>query len=214
MTSTTDDQQLVLPVNTDLNDVPTHMASYNSGVESRLVKRYLSATDRSVRNPAPQEGEISYLRDINAYEFHDGSGWGALVSTAAWQTYTPTWGSTTGTQPTVGNGTVSGRYQKVGKTVHLWVRILVGSTTTFGSAQWTLSLPVPSLASGIVQMLPGRSFDVSSPNAWLAVGHLTTGGTITLETQGTVDTDVMSATQPFTWANGDFVVLQGTYEAA
>jgi hypothetical protein len=205
---------LTLPTDSDLNDVAGTFAAYNSGVESRLVQRYLSATDRSIRNPTPNEGEISYLQDVDLYEFYNGTAWETIVSLGAWQGYTPTWGAVSGTQPVIGNGTLSGRYQKIGKTVHLWARILMGSTTTYGVNQWTLSLPVPALAGGIVQILPGRIFDASAPNAYLAVAHLTNGTTMTLEAQGTGETDAMAQGIPITWAAGDYVVIQGTYEAA
>lgn len=75
MTTSTTDQGLILPVDGDLNDVTTSMASYNTGVESRLVKRYESAVDRGVRNPSPAKGEISYLTDSDVHERWDGANW-------------------------------------------------------------------------------------------------------------------------------------------
>lgn len=216
MSTISTNQQLTLPVNGDLGDVPTIFVNYNTGVENRLVQRFLSATDRGTRNTAPNEGELSYLRDTKNYEWYNGSAWVTAVATGAWQTYTPTWGvASGGGLPSIGNGALSGRYQQTGKTVTMWARILMGSTTTFGGSQWTLSLPVPALTSAGVQILPARAFDVSSPNAWMAVAHLTLGTAMTLEAQGAAgDTDAMFQGVPFTWAAGDFVTIQGTYEAA
>lgn len=75
MSTLSTDQGLVLPVDADLGDVSTAMANYNAGVESRLVKRYESAVDRSVRNPSPSKGEISYLIDSDTHERYDGASW-------------------------------------------------------------------------------------------------------------------------------------------
>jgi hypothetical protein len=82
VTTNTTDQQILLPVNTDLNDVVTHLAGAvnngsGSGIESRLVKRYLSAADRTARNPTPATGELSIRADQLpvSYEYYNGSNW-------------------------------------------------------------------------------------------------------------------------------------------
>ncbi len=75
MPSSTSDQQLILPVDTDVNDVVTALTSYNTGTESRLAKRYASAADRSARNPTPTTGELSFLIDSKTMWFYDGTGW-------------------------------------------------------------------------------------------------------------------------------------------
>src|SRR5688500_12750202 len=63
-----------------------------------------------------------------------------------WATYTPTWASS-GTQPAIGNGTLAGRYASVGKIVYVKLRLVAGSTTTFGTGDWTFSLPVAPSAT-------------------------------------------------------------------
>jgi len=55
-------------------------------------------------------------------------------------TYTPSW-TALGTAPAIGNGSISGYYIKTGKKVTARVNLLVGSTTTFGTGQWSFSLP-------------------------------------------------------------------------
>lgn len=75
MSDITTNQGLVLPEDTDLGDVTTAMANYNNGVENRLVQRYDSAVDRSVRNPSPNKGELSYLIDTDVHERFDGVAW-------------------------------------------------------------------------------------------------------------------------------------------
>lgn len=78
MTTNTTDQQLTLPSNPDANDVVTSMTTYNTGVETRLVKRYLSAADRTARNPTPNAGELSYRADGLVYEAYISGTWQSL----------------------------------------------------------------------------------------------------------------------------------------
>lgn len=54
---------------------------------------------------------------------------------AAWTTYTPVLGNVS-----LGNGSISGTYRKIGRTVLLDVELLCGSTTSF-SGTVTFSLP-------------------------------------------------------------------------
>lgn len=86
MPTNTSDQGLIIPVNTDVNNFatgvgsligadPTTGVSGTGGVESRLVKRYLSAADRTARNPSPAEGELSFLMDVNTIEVYTGTVW-------------------------------------------------------------------------------------------------------------------------------------------
>ena len=58
----------------------------------------------------------------------------------AWTSYTPTW--TASSNPSIGNGTITGRYIQVGKMVHVWIRVVGGSSTTFGSGTYAWSMPV------------------------------------------------------------------------
>jgi hypothetical protein len=85
--SQTTNQGLIVADPTDVNDVPASFTELLSGagtpanaLENRLVQRYLSIVDRTARNPTPQEGELSYLADLNRYESYTGSVWLALTN--------------------------------------------------------------------------------------------------------------------------------------
>lgn len=58
-----------------------------------------------------------------------------------WQDFVPVW-SSSGTQPVLGNGTITGRYVQIGKTVHCRITLVMGSTTTFGTGAYRFSIPV------------------------------------------------------------------------
>jgi len=62
-----------------------------------------------------------------------------------WQTYSPTWyGSAT--NPTIGDGSITGRYAVLGATIVGEIRILAGVTGfDRGSGTYSVSLPVPGV---------------------------------------------------------------------
>lgn len=77
MTSLTSDQQLVIPDYTEQADGPLDFYQFaTGGLESRLIKRYASASDRTARNPTPQVNELSVRADNPGfYEYWSGSAW-------------------------------------------------------------------------------------------------------------------------------------------
>jgi hypothetical protein len=56
-------------------------------------------------------------------------------------TYTPTW-TGSGSNPSLGNGTVSGKYMELGDFVVGAFHYTMGSTTTYGSGNYSIALPV------------------------------------------------------------------------
>lgn len=61
-------QGLSLPAATDNANGPLAFDNYNDGVENRLVQRYSSTTDRTVRNGTPNTGELSYIANLDEYQ--------------------------------------------------------------------------------------------------------------------------------------------------
>ncbi|MEN9417123.1 MAG: hypothetical protein RI988_743 [Pseudomonadota bacterium] len=126
----------------------------------------------------------------------------------ALQTYAVTWTGAT-TNPAIGNGTLSGHYSKQGRRVTVNLRLVCGSTTTFGSGGWFFSLPyVPSTATpqtGAASILDsGTLFYVG------AVQTLTdaTARCIVIPESSAAQAD---ATRPMTWASGDELRATITY---
>jgi hypothetical protein len=84
----------------------------------------------------------------------DGSGTTGTIFNNAWKqefynqidanpglvAYTPTWGAT-GSQPTIGNGTLNGSYARLGKVVFVNFVLTIGSTTFVGGGAWIFGLP-------------------------------------------------------------------------
>ncbi|MFJ8027462.1 hypothetical protein [Streptomyces sp. NPDC096311] len=89
----------------------------------------------------------------------NGSSWDTYYKVpAAWIPYTPVWTGST-TNPNVGaNGTLIGRYQKIGRDVRFHINLTCGTNTTFGSGNynWTLPFTAANLGAsmiGVAQLL-------------------------------------------------------------
>lgn len=54
-------------------------ADVNGYLMEQTVMRFPSSSVRGVELPAPTEGMLSYLEDVNRYEKHDGAGWKPLI---------------------------------------------------------------------------------------------------------------------------------------
>jgi microcystin-dependent protein len=131
------------------------------------------------------------------------------ANVSEWKAYTPTW-TGSGSNPAIGNGTLSGRYKQDGQTVFVDIYVVMGSTTTFGTGNYAFALPVTAVDTN-GHVLQATLFDAGTalyqrPVALdsatvLAVKDLPGGGSIT-------------PTVPFTWAATDQIRISGTYIAA
>jgi hypothetical protein len=129
---------------------------------------------------------------------------------AAWETWTPTWTGAT-SNPTLGNGTLTGRRHRIGSIVHFTVRISMGSTTTYGVGGWSVSMPFTAASLVNNQFVAsGNAFDLSG-NLNYPIHAMHFGGVLFLARN---DGNLVGAASPFTWADGDVLSLSGTYEGA
>lgn len=129
----------------------------------------------------------------------------------AWTPYTPTWTALT-TNPTLGNGTLTGAYSRIGKTVHYRIQLTMGSTTTYGANAYVWTLPVAAAAGNASssQLGVGMVLDSSTGQVVpLAILRYTSSTTIYAGWGGPV-----TGTNPYTLATGDIININGFYEAA
>lgn len=75
MPMNTPNQQITLPVGTDILDGPLAFADQTADLETRLVQRYTSVADRTARNPAPTTGELSIVTANTFYDRWTGTKW-------------------------------------------------------------------------------------------------------------------------------------------
>jgi hypothetical protein len=128
----------------------------------------------------------------------------------SWTSYTPTW-----TGISLGNGTSSGRYIKVGKTVTLEATLTFGSTTSV-TGGISVSLPSGSTINFATQAI-----------AWIfdsGIGHYI--GVVWSSSAGSTDVEIrvmnasstyvgitpISSTVPMTWNTSDEIRIFMTYE--
>lgn len=124
--------------------------------------------------------------------------------------FTPSWTSS-GTAPSVGNGTLAGRQQQSGKLLRVEINLTFGSTTSSGTGEWSFSIPVAA-ASRTVQQAVGTAwaFD-SGNNYYIGVVTLTTTGVLKVFPASPAGASWQSSV-PFAFGNGDQVSLTALVE--
>jgi len=131
-----------------------------------------------------------------------------------WTTYTPTWTAAT-TNPSLGNGSITGRYMKVGRTVTVSIMLTIGSTTTLGTGAYLIGVPVPAAAAVVSSLGAAR---LSAADTWLGHMFLASGASAANVTFPATATNTrganMSGTVPETLAAGHILRVSLTYQAA
>ena len=126
---------------------------------------------------------------------------------AAWTAYTPTWTAAT-TNPTLGNGSIVGRYRQIGKTVTFSVALTIGSTTNIGQGAYGFGLPV---ASRSVNECVVVAFQDGPLYPLMGRANQSDATKVVLYVVGTGQAVNHTNTSP---ANGTVIRITGTYEAA
>jgi hypothetical protein len=137
----------------------------------------------------------------------------SAVAQTAWTAYTPTWIATT-TSPSVGNGTLTGAYIRIGNTIHYRIRLRFGSTTNRGDGSYRFTLPVPTIAtdtSGGDYVGHGLIWDNSLADRYARSLYTHDASTIGFASE--VSSSVTHSS-PALWAVSDGFSISGTYEAA
>jgi hypothetical protein len=113
-----------------------------SDVNTYLMKQSLIVCTSSTRPATPNEGMTIYETDTDKVLIYSGSAWENGLAVGAWTSYTPALSSDgAGTDWVLGNGTATGAYCRLGRSVIVRFAVTLGSTTTFGTKNLVLSLP-------------------------------------------------------------------------
>lgn len=130
------------------------------------------------------------------------------IAEEAWSSWTPT---TSGI--TIGNGTLVAKYTKLGKTVNFNLKFVFGSTSAITG---TPVFSPPVVAADTHNALQAIVED--SGTALLCAIATLVAGNIYVYAAGAATSYVsqtnMSATVPMTWAAGDVLYINGTYQAS
>lgn len=143
--------------------------------------------------------------------------WAQVTGRPEYETgsYSPSWIGDI-TNPSIGNGTLVGYYSRVGNVVTMSIRLVMGSTTTYGSGAWSFGLPFTS-NGGAMHLFVAYLRDTSTSTNYHRIGIIAGASGIVQAFRGLADgtnSNAMNATTPFTWANGDEIRIAGTYIAA
>lgn len=126
------------------------------------------------------------------------------------ETYTPTWASS-GTQPALGNGTLTGRRTRSGNLMTVEVKLTAGSTTTFGTGYYTFSTGVTPVTGE--HQGSASAVDASVSTFYDGACQMPSGlSTIQALSNGGVNN--WGQTVPFTWATSDTLTLSISFPVA
>lgn len=137
------------------------------------------------------------------------------LNMGAWNTWTPTWQANT-TNPSLGNGTLIGRYVRIGRTIIFHINLTPGSTTTFGSGPYFFATPFVAANNGasmigtteLLEANRWAGITVLGPNVQSITPWFPTSATDTRLTQ------MGPTSAPETFASGHNLRITGVYEAA
>jgi hypothetical protein len=124
-----------------------------------------------------------------------------------WKNWTPTWTAST-TNPSIGNGTLSGRYCLIGKLITAKIFLQLGSTSTAGSGAYSFTFPIAPLnyrlVSGVYRLrnVGGNLYEGAVEPFSATFALIRDGGTY-----------VTNAT-PFSFADQDIIGIGLSYEIA
>lgn len=126
------------------------------------------------------------------------------------KTFSPSWTQASGTQPAIGNGSLTGKYTRQGFLVKFEMTLTVGSTTTFGNSggPYLFSLPLGGTQNSTQNFLAGWAFDASASSDFQVNGQIAAGANmLTLSRNGAGVRDAF----PFAWATGDTINVSICY---
>lgn len=134
----------------------------------------------------------------------------------AWTSYTPVWGSS-GTAPVIGNGTIVGSYLQIGKRVDYKFLVTFGSTTTFGTGNYTFTLPTTT-AAGLAAWFPMGTWMGTASGTVLGVlaswqSNTTVSGLNHSTSTSGAQASQVGTTAPVTWASTNVIYFAGSYES-
>lgn len=124
--------------------------------------------------------------------------------------YSPVWTQPGGTQPVLGNGTLAGYYTRNGRLCTVSLRLVMGSTTTYGnsSCEYRFSLPFIGNSSMNQRGMSANIFDLSALLDYAATITIGVGqDSFKLSRNG----QSIRGGFPIAWAAGDIIDVQFSY---
>lgn len=137
------------------------------------------------------------------------------LNTHVWDSWTPTW-----TNFTIGNATQAGKFIQIGKTVHFFLLLTFGSTSATSASSASFTLPVSIHSSSTAPWTFGQVTikDVSAGANYYGLMETKTAADvyplIANASSTYLQMNGLVTGVPMTWATGDLLYANGTYQAA
>jgi hypothetical protein len=128
------------------------------------------------------------------------------------QPFTTSWTGSV-TNPAIGDGSLTAFYTLENKICTVQIKMLAGSTTTFGSGTWAFSLPF-GISNDVEQAVGSALALDTGVNFYTGISLINAGQSTVVAYLGGTTGNIISATNPFTWASGDYVYIQISYPVA
>jgi hypothetical protein len=193
------------------------------------IETFVDVSERPSTGGLPYEGQQLFENEAPYLGYRRvGGAWVPREHLGAWTTYTPTW-STLGTAATLANGSLTGRYLKIGRTVQLLIVLSFGSSTNGGTGGYSFSLPATA-ASVVEQQLGAKAFTLGGLN-WAGNSYIQASGStvapylprsaancsldqVRNSSTGAVTEGIPVVAGSYTFGNGSNLIIYGSYEAA
>lgn len=134
----------------------------------------------------------------------------------AWTTFVPTW-TASSVNPTLGNGTLTSRWSRVGRTIHWIGSLTAGTTTSGGTGFWSMSLPVTAATNSVTSIGPADYVNVGD-NEYVGLIEIqsggTTGGFIVKTSTNSTSTANVSNSVPVATSQNTRLLWDVVYESA
>jgi hypothetical protein len=192
---------LTYPALSDAPNVPQSLQTLAGNVDSTLGGIIICT---SSTRPTTREAAVAYETDTDTIVHYNGS-WLPLLDTLT-QSYTPVFSAST-SGGALGNGTLTGRYGRVGGWTQFQINFTIGSTTTGGTGRWLFTLPTGPTLEGVAAAL---CEDTSASQRFGGSAWFTGSGIFSVAVGAGGNIGVASGT-PFTWATGDKLMICGRY---
>ncbi len=139
----------------------------------------------------------------------------AIATGGVWTPYTAIWTSNDGTPPVLGNGTLSGRYMRIGNWVDVSIVMTIGTTTVIGTASyWVWHLPFAPrvFGGGAGQEVTLRVGSMYSNGAAQMPGTAYGIGSVAIYALQANNGALIGPSVPFTWVPNALMSIRGSYE--
>lgn len=179
--------------------------SHQDTNESTAARRLINIATSGATSLAPGSGSAIYVYDETTDRWR-------LVQHEQGDSiaYTPTWAGGS-PAPSIGDGSLTGRYYLRGKQVTFSIHLGAGSTTTFGdtTSGWTMTLPLTSTGA-FEYAFPVYAFQSGVAHHIGVAMNRAAADKISFYNEGNSGNGYAS-TNPWTWQNGDDVEVGGVY---